>query len=230
MKEVKNVSPFAFAYTVFNKTEREIYGVFSCLEDAVEFINARFEHHPYGRDSISYTYEREPDYKHLTYSFDRFKRGYITEYYSASPWLIYTESGIIQEDAVKDAKRRIRIANYHGNKGWETRLEQYAMHDKRMVIVKGSGDKIKSNSERLADTKAEDTEYSRRVWGYFRTPKTAQERRKNVGHIDEYGESFVRGRRRNLPDAWDDIANSRMDTERSWKHHSKRKKQWKPLN
>lgn len=71
------------------------------------------------------------------------------------------------------------------------------------------------------------------VGGYHRTFSTTPERRRNAADVDDYGEEYgqniVRGRRRghNLPDAYDDYPNSVNDTIKSWKHHSKRKKQWK---
>jgi hypothetical protein len=55
------------------------------------------------------------------------------------------------------------------------------------------------------------------------------ERRQNAAHCDEYGPQIVRGRRRgrNLPDPWDDYPNTSWDTGKSWKHNSRRQRQWK---
>ncbi len=55
---------------------------------------------------------------------------------------------------------------------------------------------------------------------YFRHPQTTQERRKNAAHP-----SFVRSKRRHLPNSWDDIYRSR-DYVKSWKLRSKLKRQW----
>lgn len=63
---------------------------------------------------------------------------------------------------------------------------------------------------------------------YYRHPKTQRERRLLDGIINEYGEELVRGVRRNLPTNWDDRQRSLGKTEKSWKHNSKRKKQWIP--
>lgn len=58
--------------------------------------------------------------------------------------------------------------------------------------------------------------------GYFRHPKTIQEKRWNVAHED-----YVRGKRKkhNLPDPRDDIIRQDHYTRKSWKHY-KKKKQW----
>lgn len=64
---------------------------------------------------------------------------------------------------------------------------------------------------------------------------TLQERRANVGcmhedFINEYGTVFVRGKRRKsyLPTTWDKTRLNRDKCFKSWKHNSKRGKQWKP--
>lgn len=64
---------------------------------------------------------------------------------------------------------------------------------------------------------------------YFRPIHTTPEKRWNEAHLDEYGPSIVRPRRqkRLLPDSyWDKYCNM-WSTDRSWKHNSKRRKQWK---
>ncbi len=64
---------------------------------------------------------------------------------------------------------------------------------------------------------------------YFRPIRTYAEARTNVGHADEYGPGIVRWKRtgRLLPDAWWDLPNGSWATDKSWKHNSKRRKQWK---
>lgn len=60
---------------------------------------------------------------------------------------------------------------------------------------------------------------------YFRKPKTLNEIKKNEIDIKEYGETLVRGKRRNVPNAWDDISKGHPRLGRSWKQ-KKVKKQW----
>ena len=65
---------------------------------------------------------------------------------------------------------------------------------------------------------------------YYRNPKTLQEMKWNEAHGDcemkEYG-PLVRRRRLYLPTCWDDFPIAARDAEHSWKHHSKRPKQYK---
>lgn len=51
---------------------------------------------------------------------------------------------------------------------------------------------------------------------------TTPERRWNIAHVNEYGEELVRGRRRHLPDTWDDYIRI---NQKSWKQ-KKIRKQW----
>lgn len=64
---------------------------------------------------------------------------------------------------------------------------------------------------------------------HFRRIRTANEHRQNAACVQDIGPAFVRGRRRGktLPSSWDDLPNSSQFAVKSWKHHSKRRKQWK---
>ena len=63
---------------------------------------------------------------------------------------------------------------------------------------------------------------SARKHGYFRRPRTAQEKRWNIAHF-----KYVRGRRHacNLPSTWDDMYKSCVSSI-SWKDKFKKRKQW----
>lgn len=54
----------------------------------------------------------------------------------------------------------------------------------------------------------------------FRKIETTQERKWNVAH-----KKYVRGKRRKLPNSWDDFLIS-SNEDRSWKNCTKKKKQW----
>lgn len=58
----------------------------------------------------------------------------------------------------------------------------------------------------------------------YRRVQTTAERRAACAVLKEEGEPEFRGRRRNVPNAWDDI---HLPFTRSWKKQSKRKKQYK---
>jgi hypothetical protein len=66
---------------------------------------------------------------------------------------------------------------------------------------------------------------------YFRKIKTKQERMFFEHHNLEYSKEFnlkLRKRRssKNLPNSWDEIHSGVFKTNKSWKHNSKRKKQY----
>lgn len=90
------------------------------------------------------------------------------------------------------------------------------------------------------------TVYVREYWGYcthtyesftylpyFRHPKTFAERREADALLYDEDCRFhnikARGRRnvRNLPSNWDDIYAGNHHAKKSWKHYSRRRKQWK---
>jgi len=64
---------------------------------------------------------------------------------------------------------------------------------------------------------------------YFRPIHTRPEMRWNEAHCRDIDPEIVRGRRRKrlLPDSYWDIPCSMWKTDKSWKHNSKRPKQWK---
>jgi hypothetical protein len=106
----------------------------------------------------------------------------------------------------------------------------------RLVSVKGDTKKVKSNFAAHGEWMHSSWRggdycwysYSFNVWGHDRYPQTTREIRLNAAHADEYGEQFVRGRRRNLPTCWDDLRSGRWDKRKSWKDSTKRRKQWVP--
>lgn len=115
----------------------------------------------------------------------------------------------------EDPQELYRIAYYPRNHfaGWR-RFYNYDDWDDRCMHLP------KKNVNRL----------KREIWSwYWRGVRTTNEIRQNAAHIAEYGETFVRGKRRryNIPTSWDDRPNSQWDTRKSWKHNSKRKHQWK---
>lgn len=97
-----------------------------------------------------------------------------------------------------------------------------------LVIKKHNKDKIKA----AYNTKVYHSNYDDRK-GYYCTTrsiarvKTQAEHRKIAGVEKEDFEPEFRGKRRNLPNAWDDKKVGIFYNYKSWKHNSKRRKQWK---
>jgi hypothetical protein len=68
-----------------------------------------------------------------------------------------------------------------------------------------------------------------KVNGVYRAVRTTNEIRQNAAHEHDIGPQYVRRSRsaRSLPSSWDDKSNSAQRSIKSWKTHSKRRKQWK---
>lgn len=108
-------------------------------------------------------------------------------------------------------------------------LYRMAKREGLRLFPRSSRPDYKWNDPIIFPPKNNVNKYKPETWSwYFRGVKTANEIRQNNGHVNEYGESIVRGRRRksNIPTSWDDLPNSRRHTRRSWKHNTKRRHQW----
>src|SRR5690606_2359359 len=64
----------------------------------------------------------------------------------------------------------------------------------------------------------------------YRKVKTFSEAKATCGHQVDYGEDIVRAKRgyKTIPNSWDDISTGIYKKQYSWKHNSKRRKQWIP--
>lgn len=127
-------------------------------------------------------------------------------------------------------KRYPRYRYGHGRSGF-----WHGFGDKRDVIVvrfkKNDPNKVKKGYFHafVFEKWNRRYHYDYKIGGIYRTIRTTNERRQTSGHVSEYGESIVRGRRRgkNLADAWDDYLNHSTNSASSWKHNSRRRHQWK---
>lgn len=226
------VAPFPFTYRVFNKTDGEYHGEFTRLFEAVRFIAHRFKPQAYNQPSVSFTLKTEPVFRYTTgYVWDSgndwSRRRYTYAYAAPTPWVIVSEGGVVGEAEVAAAKRYLR--NPWANYGWEERQRRWNIRGRRLTRKKGSGHKIKAACERVPSVWRMG-DFDNRIRGYYRAIKTFQEHRANEAHAKEYGPGLVRARRgkKYLPTAWDDRYSSINRAEDNWKHHSKRRKQWKP--
>jgi hypothetical protein len=235
MKKVVEVEPFTPTYRAYNKVTGEYHGEFVRLIDAIHFVEAKFQPAYYEQSLLSFTLRLEPEIKIVRVvrgsgwwdeTTKRVRYTKDVKYVDPSQWVIVDELGIVNEGRVKLERVTYRRER---DQRWEDYTRKRNATDARMVRAKGSTNKVKASCVRVADTS--DLEgYSTPQRNYFRRPQTTNEHRWNLAHSEEYGPGIVRGRRsgKNLVDAWDDRPVSIWDTERSWKHHSKRRKQWKP--
>ena len=111
---------------------------------------------------------------------------------------------------------------------WDTRLgirvftelgEEFHQNAVRQALVSYRNNlrekRCRGDAPRSVGTKSPGYRYHRRI-------STTPERRMNSGIVHDEGQVFVRGRRRHLPNSWDDF---HRGLQRSWKVH--RKTQWK---
>lgn len=104
--------------------------------------------------------------------------------------------------------------------------------DSQRIVKKGSADKIKYEMGVYYRNSCNGGWFRENMKINHRT-RTTQEKRWNLAHDNEYFEEYgVKSRAARcgyrLPSKWEDPGNATWGPRRSWKHHSKRKKQWKP--
>lgn len=224
-QKVIEVPEYAPRYGVYNKKERRFCLRTEELIEAIEYIESRFTKMTYEHPNVSFTMKVE-SYTYTEYygSFLTRPRKYTIKTYEATPFVILADGVIVDRETVQKAIQ-IRWRENHSNSKWESRWALREALNERLVKVKGCGNKIKTVCAKYMG----DRGYWRSIGGYYRSTKTQQERRVNDGHMNEYGTEMVRGKRRDryLPNSWDDIQSSLGRAEMSWKHHSKRRKQWK---
>ena len=138
------------------------------------------------------------------------------------------------------------IEEFHKWKKWEKTPYRFSrkktsahirqdMLDKRLIKTKHSPLKIKTTYQKTWSSSWFDSEQvlKNNQVGMYRHVKTRAERRWNKAHSDkemqqEGAYHVVRPSRNRLPTYWDDALVSMHHGEKSWKHHSKRKHQYKP--
>lgn len=246
------VAPFHYNYRAYNKLTAECVERDS-LTGAVAFVNGQPRRHPQ-QPRLSYTLKLEAETRYISHhirvyngegeveqriaGFSFMSRNRVRDkaVYASAPaadWVVINPLG---EAASKDdIEAAFRALPYVSR--WETshaeRHRRNLSKERRLIRVKGSPRKVKASCQVVPDTYSgyrNEESYSNLVRGYYGRPRTTSERRKAEGHINEYGEGLVRGKRRPhmLPSYWDDKPCSMWDTEKNWKHGTKRRKQWIP--
>lgn len=167
------------------------------------------------------------DYKPYTWSKYSYLAGYIRD--DAYPLVMYNNLGaIIHPDEIA-RHNPVRPAFTPYVSKWELKQARRDMLEARRLWTASNPDKLKYDwSVKETTNSRGETSYDTHC-GYYRRIRTAQARRMAVAHCEEYGNEMVRGKRRhrNLLTSWDDISSSMWYAKESWKHHSKRAKQWR---
>lgn len=231
--KTKDVPAYSSVFRVFNKTDLTVHAEFDALTDAVLFIKVQpMKRLRWEFDDISYTLKLEADTSYTVfgnYLGFRVPRKYETKYIRPTPWVILTDLGdVVSREEVSSARHEINMIRWCNlDSCWKN--DKWNNGKKRLKKTSHSAKKIKNTYATIEECDFEGGLYYRNiVRRYFRSPKTYQEARMAEAHVNEYGNELVRSSRneRNLPHHWDDIQVSACYSERSWKHNSKRCKQW----
>ncbi len=219
------VPPYIEKYMVLDKSYNNIcvYKADS-LYEAICYVYANTADYPYNRNKISYKLYRES--ATVVYNYSR-------KDYTKIPPARYV---IVNEAYVSVTIEDVFAANQANSKPYRYRFRGPDF-GKNLVKVKNDFKKIKNSYRTYARTwrswhYTPDSEfyYSNAETRYYRHPQTQREARIACGHADEYGLRAVRPKRNhtNLPDTYDDLQSCVYNTRKSWKHNSKRRKQWIP--
>ncbi len=247
-KKLHDIAPFRVTYTVKNIYTGEKFEEIDSIPKALHYAKQLVRFAPEKR--VRYTvYGASIDYHCSLYglfadSFHKNAHGWVTHIEHKSRWSKY----VWMKPVVRSDVRPIIIYDNLGNiitanelfqhkpeapsyKPWKNRDQWYhhrELTDRNLCKRKGDGKKIKSDwatVETIDNFGEVDYDCGH---AYFRTVNTKNEQTQNTAHVEEYGQEIVRGRRRNLVSSWDDISSGYWGCRRSWKHNSKRRKQWVP--
>lgn len=219
--KVVDVEPYKHTYRVFNKIQKkyELYNV--DIVDAVAYVYKKHKETNVGWRCpvVSETFRKEPDIVDNQLSW--LPRKHITDVIPSPKYVITNEvADIVSLREVQDIYwihlRKIRsyeFSDFHN--------ERLYRDQKRKKIKKAY--KFIPYNYGIGIIS-----YKSAVCGYHRSVKTQNEIRKACADITDYGFEYVRAKRnhKNIPNSWDDINNNIYSTKKSWKHNSKRQKQW----
>ncbi len=217
------VPPYKHTFRVFNKALKEFSKEFEELFDAIDYVLKK--------DSNRRPYFWWAEYKfsfvlHSEAPVYRWGIRSKEEPLPAPLNVIINDIGeIVSKDDIRDA-----FNSNPYSKDSQSRRKYTNEVRKRLLRIKGSPNKIKQSCEHVPWYWRDEMSYSNRVLGNYARPGTLREKKDSEGHILEYGEGIVRGARRprQLRDTYDDKQISMWGVQNSWKHHSKRRKQWIP--
>ena len=223
MKKLHEVEPYRYTYRLYNRENHQFVGEFVTPHEALDYLRNRADrNNRFDKLSDKLTHWVEP-FPYKT------KYGVTTYYYDVEGrWALVNNLGDLVP--AKEAYEGYRPYRYRNNN------TKYDYNCSRLVKTKDDGKKIKTNYARVMVPAnswghwCREAYYDNPIRGCYRQINTYNEVRANAAHADEYGDEMIRGRRRgrNLPNAYDDPMCSAWDAEWSWKHHSKRRKQWIP--
>lgn len=242
-KKIHNVEPFRLTYTVQNIYTGQKFDELESIEHALyyaKFLICHAKTKTLPGKSVAYS---GSFYDLFTNSFHKNAHGWtffvkggvyyrwINEYVRAEtpPIIIYDNLGRVVEPGIL-TNHKPKNPDYKNSyrKSYEEWRNKRNKIDRSLCKHKGDARKVKTNWA-VTETvdKYGDVDYTY-AHSHFRSVGTKNEQTQNVAHMDEHGYEMVRGRRRKLVSSWDDVTSSYWGCRRSWKHNSKRRKQWVP--
>lgn len=213
MKEIKNVERFPYTYKVYDRFSRQYVGPFSSINEAVEKVakHHRFWRHEFSenRDAIRYTILNE-----------------VVRYHHPDDAYGHLVIIRIEDDSIVP----LAIINKECKKPYRERIEDYD-RAKDIRIKKSSATKIK-DSYHSSKGIYTDRYHPCDIIGYHHYPKAVLNEKRHNCVTDDYEaecEIRIHGRRRFTDSLWSyERQKAAFTTYKSWKHHSKRRKQWLP--
>jgi hypothetical protein len=213
-KVIQEIEPFKCSYIVKNLLTKRMISA-DTIGEAIWLAEHELMHPVYWKDIKSFDIK-----KYFSTSFT---------YEGVYPLVMTDNLGAIIHPNEICCHQKIPPVHNSTPKWWVLYYKREAALAARRLMKKGNPDKVKF---RYSVTEYTDTlgdiSYNAHLH-HYRPIRTTQERRMAIAHGDEYGMEFVRGRRsfRGLPSSWDDYCSGVWSLQNSWKHHSKRQKQWK---
>lgn len=218
--KVVDVTPFVEIYRVYDKVNNCIAIESVSIYELYTFIMQRSPYRGYGCNRISYTLKKEPPTLYRSYTKILIK-------YDPPRYVIIDRYNVpVPKKVIDDA-----FYTNHNTK----RIVGREDFRKNLIKTKRSTTKIKNTYRTVPDMwwghgiDEPSIYYTFAELNHYRKPSTMKEIRKACADIDDYGQNIVRAKRnhKNLPNSYDDIYCDVYDTRKSWKHNSKRRKQWK---
>lgn len=232
--KTKEVEQHQVKYRVFDKTQKKFCDEFEDLYDAIVYCEVHAETKRWNVPKISHTFKTEAEYKEVRIEhrlvYDKFVLVYENFYYPAAKFVILTDLGdVVGKEDIDEARKLNRV--WKNGRRWLEWEEYCYKRDSRLVCSRGSPKNIKQTYRKIYRGFGQwGHDFRNEVWSYYRSPRTHGEIKQACAHADEYGEQIVRAKRRyhSIPNARDELRSDVYSTQKSWKHNSKRRKQWIP--
>ncbi len=221
-----NVEPFVETYRVYDKFDDVIVIESDSIYKLYLFVMERSPYRSYGAKRISYTMKKEIG--ELVWKFDYAARGRTFIRHDPPRYVIVDRFNVAVPESTVDA---VRKANYNSRR--RANREDFRAN---LVKTKTSNASIKRAYRTVPNMwwgsyiDEPSIYYTFAELHHYRSPSTMREMRKACADMDDYGDNIVRAKRnhKNLPNSYDDVYCGVYGTRKSWKHNSKRRKQWKP--